>query len=129
MDYVMLWFILVGGAGGYIPPMEVRAPLCGQVGPAVGLAVDRDVNPQAAIWPDPQVPGLHCRVDIRERVAGLAPGEYHLATTEIGKLYPFGTAPESYIHVDPHTSEDWVRQVGGNEPRKPATFRVVIPPQ
>lgn len=128
MDYLLIWFVLAGGSG-YIPPMEVRAPLCGQVGPAIGVTVDRLVNPTAVIYPDPNVAGVHCRVDIRERVAGLVPGEYHVATTEVGKLYPFGTVPESYIHVDPHTSEDWVRQTSGNEPRKPATFRVVIPPQ
>jgi len=113
MDYVALWFILTGG-GGYVPPEDVRAPQCGRPGLVVGVMVDRLVNPTLALWPDPHVVGEHCEVDIRARVQGLPFGEYHLATTEMVKALPFGTPPEPYIGIDPHTSALWLRLDDGS---------------
>jgi len=111
MDYVALWFVLTGG-GGYVPPMEVRAPICGQAGLVVGVLVDRLVNPRTVFWPDPKTVGEHCRIDVAERVVSMPFGEYHFATTEMGKLPApgtWGTNQEHYIGIDPHTSELWRR--------------------
>lgn len=129
MDFLAIWFILSGGTG-YTPPMEVRNPPCGLPGLVVGVLVDRLVNPTAVMWPDPKVPDQHCRIDITQYMAGLTPGTYHIATTEMGKGLPFGTPPEPYIGIDPHTSVAWTRQIGaGIVPGKPSNFRVVIQPQ
>lgn len=124
MDFVILWFVLA--AGGYIAPMDVRSPQCGLSGLVVGILVDRVVNPTAVLWPDPQTVGEHCRVDVTDRVAGVAPGEYHFATTIVGKAVAFGVElPPRYQPHDPHTSVSWVRQVGpGTEPSKPATLQI-----
>lgn len=123
MDYVALWFILTGGFG-YIPYEDVRTPQCGKAGQVVGLLVDRSVNPATAMWPDPNVAGVHCEADIRGRVAALAPGEYHLAATVFTKDLPFGTPTKPFIGIDPHTSIAWTRE-GDYVP--PATPPIVPP--
>lgn len=124
MDYLILWFILTGAGSGRLEPMTIRAPQCGLPGVVVGLIVDRKINPTAAMWPDPKTVGEHCRVDISAKVAELAGGEYHLATTEMGKMRPFGSKVDSYIGVDPHTSEPWIRAATGTKPKKPAAVRI-----
>lgn len=127
MDYVVLWFILSGGTG-YLPPMDVRNPPCGIEGAIVGVVTDKPVNPTKVLWPDPYFPGTHCEIDIREKIATLAEGEYHLATTIMGRDVPFGTPIPPYIQHDPHTSTDWVRSLSGAmSPTKPTTFRVIKP--
>lgn len=119
MDYVIVWFILTGGMGS-IPLLEVRAPSCGRAGAIVGVQVDRVVNPTAVLWPDPQVVGQHCRTDISARVAGLPPGEYHIATTIVTKV-----DGGRFIAPDPHTSPMWSRRTSGSTPPPPARVRVV----
>jgi hypothetical protein len=84
----------------------------------VGLQVDRVVNPSKVLWPDPNVADKHCEQSISERVVGLEPGEYHLATTELtdGSRIP-------YIGIDPHTSVYWKRVNGtGVTPKKPSSI-------
>lgn len=126
MGFVIVWFIMTNGSG-YIPPQNVQ-PLqmsCGLAGAVVGVKVDRPVNPTRASWPDPRILGQHCEVDINQRVAGLAHGEYHLATTIVGKDYKPGEKPESYIGHDPHTSDLWLRSLTSpGLPSKPTNFRI-----
>lgn len=121
MAYVIVWFILTNGSG-YRPPLDVKDPPCGIVGPIVGVQVDRLVNPTAVLWPDPKIVGAHCRVDIRDHVEGLAPGEYHVGTTIVAKEWIVaGSPPEFYIGHDPHTSPLWMRQIGpSTNPARPA---------
>ncbi len=124
MDYVLLWFILHGGAG-YIEPLKVQHPPCGVAGAVVGVTFDRAINPTTVTWPDPYFPETHCVIDIRAKVATLPEGTYELATTEVGKGGPFGTAVR-YNGIDPHTTQPWVRRPGAaTPPRQPTTFRVV----
>lgn len=107
MAYVVLYFVMTN-AVGYLPPLDVRPTdsiiQCGIVGAIVGLQINKLENPTIALWPDPHLVDKHCEVDIAATVASLQNGEYHLATTEIGKDYTFGTPVESYIGIDPHTS-------------------------
>lgn len=120
MDYVMLWFVLLGVGGGYIPPVEARTPQCGLLGPVVGVIVDRLVNPTAVLYPDPQTPGAHCQVDVSTRVRALAPGEYQVATTEMMKPVAFGTSPAPrIIGIDPHVSLTWTRAGDYSVPQTP----------
>ena len=117
--WVALYFILYGGTG-YIPPMEVKNPPCGIVGEKVGVTFDRSPNPTTVYWPDPYFPGTHCAVDIRSKLAGLPVGTYEFATTEMED----GDVIVSF-HIDPHTSDTWVK-VSGTEtqPRPPLNVRV-----
>ena len=126
MGLILVWFVMTNGSG-YIEPLTVQRPQmrCGLAGEAIGVTVDRPVNPTLVRWPDPTVTGQHCEVDIGQRVAALAHGEYHLATTIVGKDVPFGTPVEGYIGHDPHTSAKWLRSVTSpGLPGKPANFRV-----
>lgn len=106
--FVTVWFVLSGGSG-YIPPLDVHAPLCGRPGAVVGVQVDRTINPTTLYWPDPRVADQHCVVDISAKVAEMKPGTYHNATTIHGKEVPFGTQAERYFGHDPHTTVYWVR--------------------
>ncbi len=117
LDYVAIYFILTGGSG-YRPPLDVRNPPCGIAGAVVGLHVDRPVNPTIATWPDPYFPGVHCEVDIRAYVSQSEPGQYHLATTEMGKSVGFGVPVVPYIGIDPHTTDFFTI---GNLPPPPAS--------
>ena len=125
MEYVILWFILAGGAG-YLEPLTVQPPMmsCGLAGAVVGVQVDRLANPTKVSWPDPYFPGVHCDVDIRAKVATLKPGEYHAATTIVSKPCCVPIAPPaSYINHDPHTSPTFVI---GNLSHPPAPASVGI---
>lgn len=114
MEAILISFILLGGAGGYIEPLRVNAAdlPCGLEGAVVGIQVDRVVNPTFVTFPDPKVAGKHCQVSIEARVAGLIHGLYEIATTELGAVYSYGPgavqAP-GYIGVDPHVSVEWMR--------------------
>lgn len=129
MDFVIVWFIMTGGSG-YIPPQNVQQSemRCGLDGEVIGVKIDRVVNPSMALWPDPQVPGKHCQVDISARVASLPQGEYHLGTTIVSKPIGFvSPPPEPYIGHDPHTSVLWMRDPNPTGlPPRPANLR--IPP-
>lgn len=128
---VLVWFILTNG-GGYIEPQRV-APLdmsCGLDGAVVGVQVDSNVNPGFVTWPDPGIPDKHCRVSIAQRVSQLAPGEYHIATTEVPAVAAFGQADPSVPRIDPHTTGLWQRSTTGIlAPARTGAFRVVPPPQ
>jgi hypothetical protein len=129
MEKILLWFILTNGSG-YIAPQEVLPAdmICRQPGPVIGVLFDRPTNPRAVLWPDPVEVDMHCEVDISQRVAGLAHGDYHLATTIIAKTRNFGSPndkPERYIGHDPHTSEHWQRSLTApGMPGGPSNFRV-----
>lgn len=123
LDYVGVFFILLGGAGGYIAPLTVKNPPCGFAGTVVGVIADRETNPTELRWPDPYFPETHCRVDVRDYVANLAPGTYEIATTE----FTTGVGGPPYIGIDPHTRGQIDRQTG-NEPGRPTRLRVVIGP-
>lgn len=127
MAFVLLWFVMTLGIGGYIEPMKVMPAdmHCGLPGVVVGVRVDRAVNPQRAYWPDPGFEDLHCELDIAQRIAALPHGEYHLATTIVDKLYPFGVQPDRYIGHDPHTSDQWLRSAAApGLPGLPTNFRI-----
>src|SRR5687767_15187809 len=86
MAYMLIWFIMANGSG-YIAPQRVEFAemKCGLDGPiAGGMQLDRLVNPRVVRWTDPKAADKHCDVDIAQRVAGLAHGSYHLATTVMG---------------------------------------------
>lgn len=106
MEYLVLWFVMTAGPSipNSIAPQDVRAPQCGQVGLIVGVIVDKLLNPTTAFFPDPHDAAAYCSQDIRPRVAALPPGEFHLATTEIGD-----GSRQPYIGIDPHTSLTFIR--------------------
>lgn len=105
---------------GYIPPQNVyKADMsCGREGTIIGIQLEKTVNPTYVLWPDPSIPGLHCKVDIRDRMIGLVEGEYHIATTIVGGEIP-------YIQHDPHTTVQWFRRNGiGTTPARPGQIRI-----
>lgn len=129
IEFVYVWFILSNGVG-YIEPQRVENPPCGIEGGVIGVQIDRVVNPTAVLWPDPLVTGKHCRTNISERVAGLVPGEYHIATT----IFSTPMSAEArllgglgYYGHDPHITGYWFRHIGetGPEPVKPKDLRKV----
>lgn len=114
MQAIIISFILLGSAGGYIEPLTIQAAdlPCGLEGAVVGIQVDRLVNPTFVTFPDPNVAGKHCQVSIEARVAGLIHGVYEIATTEVGKVFAYGpgaTQAPGYIGVDPHVTGEWMR--------------------
>lgn len=128
MDVILVWFIMSNGTG-FIAPQHVdpAAMQCGLAGEVIGVTVDRAINPTLALWPDPRAPGQHCAVDISQRVAALAHGEYRLATTIVDKSRHFGdvTVYERFIPHDPHTSDPWLRSLTSpGLPGKPTNFRL-----
>lgn len=125
MEFVVVWFILKGGIG-FIPPQDVYPEHmnCGRAGARV-LSLDRPVNPTRVFWPDPLTPEQHCEVDISQRVASLAPGEYHIATTIIAKTRTFDAPTQRYFGHDPHTTNQWARSLAApGLPGSPLNFRV-----
>jgi hypothetical protein len=126
MAFVIVWFVMTGGAGYIapldVPPSEMR---CGIDGAVIGVQLDRVVNPSMVRWPDPNVAGQHCQVDISARVATLAQGEYHIATTIVGKAYAWNEPVDRYIGHDPHTSVVWMRDPNPTGlPLRPTNFRI-----
>jgi hypothetical protein len=123
MPLLVVWFIMTNGTG-YLAPQDVDAAAlhCALAGAVpAGVSVDRPVNPLLARWPDPKSPEQHCAVDISLRVAALEPGEYWLATTEMGQ--PFEGA--LFVGPDPHTSDPWLRSVTDpGLPGPPVNFRI-----
>lgn len=126
MEFVIVWFVMTGGAG-YLPPQNVQPTemQCGIDGAVVGVKIDRVVNPSMVLWPDPYVEGKHCQTDISARVATLTQGEYHIATTIVGKSYAWNAPVERYIGHDPHTSVAWMRDPNPTGlPPRPTNFRI-----
>jgi len=128
MDYIAVWFVfLLTAAGGeptgYIPPQDVRKAdmSCGLPGAVVGVQVDSLVNPTTVLFPDPGFANMHCTASIAARVQALPPGEYEIATTEMGD----GTRTP-YIGIDPHVSPRWRRTDSTLPvvPLRPAAIRV-----
>ncbi len=121
MDYIVLYFILTNGSG-YLPPLDVHKinMVCGLAGKIIGVHVNSSINPTKAIWPDPGFEHMHCEINISNKVSSLEPGEYHLATTEMGD-----GSGIPYIGIDPHTSEFFtVVKVSQTVPSKPITLVV-----
>lgn len=126
MAALTIWFILISGNIGYIEPIVVKRAemVCGIEGAVVGVSVNAPKNPTEVVWPDPKVVGKHCALNISAKIASLPDGEYEIATTEMGETYPIGTAPESYIGVDPHVTERWTK---GGLLLTPKSFRIEKP--
>lgn len=126
MAALTIWFVLLSGSIGYIEPLVVarEAMACGIDGAVVGVSVNAKKNPTVIVWPDPKVVGKHCALNIAAKLASLPDGEYEIATTEIGRVVPFGTAPESYVGVDPHITERWTK---GGLLLRPSTLRIAVP--
>jgi hypothetical protein len=131
MAYILIWFIMANGVG-YIEPLRVEFAdmKCGLEGTFPGIQLDRPVNPTRMRWADPKATGKHCEIDVAQRVAALAHGEYHVATTVIGADRKFGEVKEydDYTGPDPHTSDQWLRSITApGLPGRPANFRVGEP--
>lgn len=132
LDYIAVWFVFLSLASGaeptgYIPPQDVRKAdmSCGLPGAVVGVQIDRLVNPSFIEFPDPGFANMHCRASIAARVAGLQPGIYEIATTEMGRIPEPGEVP-GYIGIDPHVSVQFTvtTSTGPFTPVAPAAMRV-----
>lgn len=119
MFFIVVWFVMTAPGRGvvepsYIKPQDVQLAdmQCGLPGAVTGVHVDSPVNPKTVTWPDPFFDGVHCSVDISARVATLLPGEYHISTTIVGPVVPFGVPVPRVTQHDPHITATWRRDVG-----------------